>query len=222
MRRLIVFTSIFGPKDTLHEIEEPALSPDIDYVCLTDQPFESATWRVIHVVPPFADSMSLSAKYFKMMPTFWLDDADYYMWVDGNVQICRPPTQLIDDAYDFIGFPIPWKYDRTLASPRFDYLRQFWPEDIPADLPVFSGKVIYRKMCKKMQSFDAAWFLGMYQAGTKPMEENTAFGHHLWQDEGWLAVKLHQMGIQARMLHPLEFHSCMRFHFHMVEGHPFG
>jgi hypothetical protein len=107
MRRVCVYTAIFGDYDPLREV--PAQDVACDYVCFTDNPalLRPKQWQVIHapILPELHPRMR--SKFFKILhdrvfargrlrfgQSFWkrrfrprYDDT---VWIDGSIQIKSP------------------------------------------------------------------------------------------------------------------------------------
>lgn len=81
--KLVVYTAIFGSYDKL--IDPEIVSPDIDYVCFTDQPLHSDVWDIRHV--PATGNTTLQARGYKLLPHIQFPDHDVSIWCDGS---CHP------------------------------------------------------------------------------------------------------------------------------------
>lgn len=57
--KIVIYTAIFGPYNDL--IPQRKIH-GIDYICFTDQPFKSNTWKVIQVKPEFDDNTKNNRK----------------------------------------------------------------------------------------------------------------------------------------------------------------
>ncbi len=55
----------------------------MDYICFTDHPFRSKTWKVVHVEPEFEDTPRNNRR-FKILPHLFLQDYEYSVFMDGN------------------------------------------------------------------------------------------------------------------------------------------
>jgi hypothetical protein len=93
--KTVVYTAIFGKKDSLHE---PTFIPEgCDFICFTDQDFESQTWHIVKVTPPLADP-TRSARKYKILPHVYLQAYDRSIWIDGNVLVEGDVAALADVA----------------------------------------------------------------------------------------------------------------------------
>lgn len=112
-KKYIVYTCITGGYDTLHEIKY--LSPNIDYICFTDNlNLKSDTWKII----PLPNDIKLinskvkQQRLIKILPHKYIPNASDYeasLWVDGNIEI-------VGDLNDFF-----LKYD---ISKKFLYVNK--------------------------------------------------------------------------------------------------
>lgn len=89
----VVYTAIFEDYDVLLDPREPA--DGLDYVCFTDrEEVGSDMWQPVHLdedLPP-----SLKNRKVKLLPHQYLDEYDYSIYIDGNVQIMGDITELLD------------------------------------------------------------------------------------------------------------------------------
>lgn len=93
---LVVYTCITGGYDTLREIRYK--SPDIDYICFTDNAkLASKTWKVLPLPNEVLSSEKSSVKkqrLVKLLPHKWFPDYTASLWIDSNIEI-------IGDLSDF-------------------------------------------------------------------------------------------------------------------------
>lgn len=111
MAKLVVYSAIFGGKDTFHEDQLQIRSAD--YVMFTDRPLESSVWKVFQVKPEFPNDPVRSAKVFKLQPHIYLRDYDYSFWIDGNMSLKTSFMQELEKS-DFKGFAA------SNAKPKFE------------------------------------------------------------------------------------------------------
>lgn len=82
----VIYTCISGEYDIL---KDPIyINTDYDYICFTDQHFESNVWD-IRPIPKELNNLSQVKKqrFIKIMPHVYLKNYDFSIWVDGNVNI---------------------------------------------------------------------------------------------------------------------------------------
>ncbi len=82
---VVIYTAIFGPYNDL--IPQKKI-PGISYVCFTDQPFKSRSWKVIRVRPEFDDNTRNNRQY-KILPHKYLSEYKYSVYMDGNFLVRR-------------------------------------------------------------------------------------------------------------------------------------
>ena len=93
--RTVVYTAIFGKRDTLRDPEY--VPEDCDFVCFTDQSFSSSVWDVRRVEPE-CDEPVLSAKVYKVLPHRYFPDYEQSIWVDGNISVQGDVHALLNSA----------------------------------------------------------------------------------------------------------------------------
>jgi len=80
--KIIVYTAIFGGRDTLRE--PPREWPGVSFICFTDTlSLRSKIWHVVYV-PSSGESPRKQAKRYKILPHHYFPDAVYSVWVDGT------------------------------------------------------------------------------------------------------------------------------------------
>lgn len=84
--KIVVYTAIVDNYDSL-KIPQ-ILSPEIDYVCFTNQPLRDVgVWQIRAC--PWLDSDSVkTARYIKTHPHYLLGDYDVAVWIDSNLLVC--------------------------------------------------------------------------------------------------------------------------------------
>jgi len=88
---VVVYTAIFGSYDTLRD--PIGLEKDVTYHCFTDiTPPSDGIWQM-HYQELEQRSNVRAARYRKIMAHKFLPDADYSMWIDGNIQLINPRTR---------------------------------------------------------------------------------------------------------------------------------
>jgi len=85
MNKIVIYTAIFGKRDILLE---PELVPKgVDFICFTDNRFDSDIWKVINIKPPVSNDLIRSARKIKILPHEFLNGFDVSIWVDGNIVV---------------------------------------------------------------------------------------------------------------------------------------
>ena len=102
-KRIVVYTSIYGSVDEVHE---PLTTPDnCDFFILTDQPVRaSSIWRKkdfdfeVHQIP---DESTLKNRFVKMFPELIFPDYDFAVYIDGSVEIRTDMTEFIQETNQY-------------------------------------------------------------------------------------------------------------------------
>tara|TARA_Y100000816_G_C26108368_1_gene590167 strand:- start:7082 stop:7759 length:678 start_codon:yes stop_codon:yes gene_type:complete len=90
--KIVVYTSIFGGYDKLHENQYKM--DGVDYLCFTDSDIKSDTWDIIKSIPIYNDP-NRNAKKYKVLPHRYLSEYDYSIWIDGNILIVDDIRELV-------------------------------------------------------------------------------------------------------------------------------
>ena len=105
----VIYTCISGNYDRLKEPQ--VLDPDFDYVCFTDQRFDSPTWNM-RPIPEELKNLSQVKRQrcIKLLPHKYLPEFDVSVWVDSNVDIKNSVRKYMEDnninhenGYLFVG-----------------------------------------------------------------------------------------------------------------------
>jgi hypothetical protein len=83
--RIVIYTAIFGKKDNL--IEPDVTPANCDFICFTDQPLQSMTWKIQRIAPAFPDDLTRSNRRLKILTHELFSKYEFSVYVDGNVQI---------------------------------------------------------------------------------------------------------------------------------------
>ena len=97
--KFVVYTCITGNYDTLREIRY--VSPDIDYICFTDNAaLTSKTWKIRQIPNDLKNIDQIKKqRLLKILPHKYLSEYSVSLWLDSNIEI-------ISDVKDFFN-----KYD---------------------------------------------------------------------------------------------------------------
>ena len=104
----VIYTCISGAYDRL--MEPKFVDEDYDYVCFTDQRFNSKVWN-FRPIPKSLEGYSQVKKQrcIKLKPHLFLPEFDLSVWVDSNVEIRASVDKYINDkctaknAFLFVG-----------------------------------------------------------------------------------------------------------------------
>jgi hypothetical protein len=104
--KIVVYTSIFGPYDGL--IPQKKIE-GVDFICFTDQDFNTSPWKVVKCERKFEDS-TRNARYYKVLPHKYLQDYEISIWIDGNFLIKNLRNELFEQLkeYPLIAFEHGW------------------------------------------------------------------------------------------------------------------
>ncbi len=94
MKKGVVYTAIIGKYDELPEND--FISKDLDYICFSDNYFESDLWDV-KLINPIYEEPTRDARKFKALPHRYLKNYEYSVWVDGNMKIKSDFTKLFNN-----------------------------------------------------------------------------------------------------------------------------
>lgn len=94
---IVVYTAIYGNKDTLKEPEVKLEGCKL--VCFTDDKHLKSKSFDIRVYPSIDSDPTRSAKIFKILPHWFFPDYEYSLWIDGSVIIKRGDIRALVDRY---------------------------------------------------------------------------------------------------------------------------
>ncbi len=109
--RRVVYTALFGSYEALVEQPIATAVPSIDFICFSDVPRDSASWRVVVVDLPVRSDTVRSARHIKILGHDALRDYDEWLWIDNRVVLCASPDELLDS----------WLTGHDLAIPLHDH-----------------------------------------------------------------------------------------------------
>ena len=91
----VVYTCIIGEYDNLKEVPQP--EKDIEYICFSDKPIESKTWK-IRPVPNFLKIFEPAkiARCIKILPHLFLSEYSTSLWVDGSIEVLGGVKEFIE------------------------------------------------------------------------------------------------------------------------------
>lgn len=95
MHKTVIYTAIFGDRDSL--VEPTVVPPGCDFVCFTDRPFRSNVWQVRQVTRAYPDDPWRSARMYKILPHRYLGSYETSIWVDGYIEVRGDVNTLIEE-----------------------------------------------------------------------------------------------------------------------------
>lgn len=110
--RIAVVTAVAGAKDILRD---PTVDTgSADYIAFSDRPLPALRRWEVRALPQWSSDPRFSArrnaKIPKVLPELLLPDYDFYIWIDGNIELTVSPKELctrfvIDSGADIAVFP---------------------------------------------------------------------------------------------------------------------
>lgn len=171
--RRVVYTALFGSYEAL--VEQPIASavPSIDFVCFSDVPRDSASWRVVVVELPVRSDAFRSARSIKILGHEALREYDEWLWIDNRVVLRASPENVFDswltgfdlaiplhdhrssvaDEYQAVlraGFDSPYRVREELAVLRRDL------PSVLAERPLWTG-LMARRPSESVDNWAATW-----------------------------------------------------------------
>lgn len=167
--RAIIYTAIIGGHDRL--MLPDIIDPDFEYVCFSDRPIDGyGVWQ-IRTVPYIGTDNTRTARFVKTHPFLLLEDAEFYVWVDGNVRIVGDLNTYFDKASAPIGFfkhPLRASIrdeaqvcmDRGKdVSEQIKAQLDRYEQDVDVSaLPLFETNVFMAKNSDDLRSFFSTWW----------------------------------------------------------------
>jgi hypothetical protein len=171
--RRVVYTALFGSYEALVEQPMARAVPSVDFICFSDVPRESTSWRVVVVDLPVRSDTVRSARSIKILGHEALHEYDEWLWIDNCVVLRASPADVLDswltgfdlaiplhdhrssvaDEYQAVlraGFDSPYRVREELAVLRRDL------PSVLAERPLWTG-LIARRRSASVDNWAAAW-----------------------------------------------------------------
>jgi hypothetical protein len=171
--RRVVYTALFGSYEALVEQPIARSVPGIDFICFSDVPRDSVSWRVVVVDLPVRSDDVRSARSIKILGHEALREYDEWLWIDNRVVLRTSPESVLDswltgfdlaiplhdhrssvaDEYQAVlraGFDSPYRVREELAVLRRDL------PSVLAERPLWTG-VIARRPSASVDDWAATW-----------------------------------------------------------------
>ena len=91
MNNKVIYTAIIGGYD---ELIEPSFKPKgWDFICFSDRPLKSKTWKVKDNLPLYEDNTRTARKH-KLLAHRLFPNYDFSLWIDGNINVIGDVNEL--------------------------------------------------------------------------------------------------------------------------------
>jgi len=163
---IVVYTVIIDNYDKLCPTEWPS-------VCLTDRDIEPVKgWKIRRIQPVHEDPRRAS-RHPKMLAHTYFPEADYSIYVDGNISLLHGPRLIIKDLlqkHEMALFSHPQRtcvYAEAGKCIRLNkgdpeliksQMREYLKQEFPRGFGLTACWVIIRKHTPEVQRFNEAWW----------------------------------------------------------------
>jgi hypothetical protein len=173
--RRVVYTALFGSYEAL--VEQPIASavPSVDFICFSDVPRDSASWRVVVVDLPVRSDPVRSARSIKILGHESLRHYDEWLWIDNRVILRDSPEAVFDSWLTGFDLAIPLHDHRPTVADEYHAVlragfdnpyrvreeRAVLRRDLPsvlAERPLWTG-LIARRPCPSVDTWAATWMV---------------------------------------------------------------
>lgn len=114
---IIVYTALFGDYDKL---SRPYLEEGVRYICFTDQlQKKNMGWELILVDLKLDDNIQKN-RYIKFFPEKFLPNCDITVYIDSNILIYKPISDVVDSSLDKYNIALPKHPIRNSVIEEFD------------------------------------------------------------------------------------------------------
>lgn len=215
MNDIAIFRSIFGDFDDLLPVKN-IYRDEADFYLVTDK-IKTDEYTVINIVPQTKKPRRESRRA-KLCPHLFLPDYEYYIYLDGSVQILDSPRHLIKKYlrdYDIAVLKHPWRdciYQELTVCAEKGYVgkanaekhKQFLrSEGYPENNGLTENGVILRRNTDRIQHFGEFWAEIYYQFTQR---DQHSFCYCAWK----MNIKYNLIINDIRNRFPMEF----KYHEH--------
>jgi hypothetical protein len=192
--RIVVYTAIYGGRDTLQPIsgcEMPIRPASVPHICFTDTPQPQACgW--LFCIDELILSPRREARRHKAMPHAFFPDVDYSIWIDGNVILKEDParlcTRLLVD-HDVATFRHPARksvYAEAQVCTRLQkdsgavigqQMRRYRQEGYP-DSRLAETRLVVRRHTKRVAEMNTIWWEQICQGSVR---DQLSFNYACWK-----------------------------------------
>ena len=189
--KISVLTSIVGNRDRLRE---DYVRGSAKWIAYTDQP--SDFWEVRKPYDKFIDPVR-NAKIHKVLSHIYDDGADVSVWLDGNIGLNVPISQLVDE---FLGDGDMWLmshfsrkclYDEaeerlTLEVDRdiHEQIHRYEREGMPRGYGLYECNVIIRMNTRLVRQVNETWWAEVCSGSRR---DQLSFTYALWKSESMMS-----------------------------------
>jgi hypothetical protein len=194
----LVFTAIFGNYDCLEEIPPEAYEPELlDYICFSDRPYRSETYRVEQV--PCSRTDQMMNRYYKVMIDI-ITRGRYKasIYLDGNVRVKDRLSGLFDvnedlTVHDHLRTCIYEEAEAIIQKNKDSraavdkWVQRLEREEYPRDNGLYWNGVLVRKHSDRMRVMSQEWW--------------EMLNEYSYRDQLTLPYLLRKHAISVRCLH---------------------
>ena len=163
---IVVYTVITGAYEQLRPTK-------YGEVCLTDSDLGSCKGWKIQKIKSLDPDPRRASRHPKMMPHKYFPNAEYTIYIDGNVRLLCPPKVVVKDFLkhnNMALFPHPerkciyqeaekcLKYKKADTTKVAEQLKFYYEEKFPANFGLTACWVIVRRNTPEVQRFGEGWW----------------------------------------------------------------
>lgn len=218
--RIAVYTTIIGDFDRPNPINEP-YAKEADFYLFTNADIKLNNYNIIKISAEDDNPRRYSRK-FKMCPHRYLPDYDYWIYLDGNIELLESPKRLIKKylhgGYEIAVLKHPWRnciYEEFDQCVNLGYVPEaqaekqmqlIKDEGYPKDNGLTENGVMLRRNTELISNFGNHW-LEFYNQHTQ--RDQLSFCYIAWK----LKIKYNLIPNDIRNKYPMEFkwknHACI-------------
>lgn len=185
---MIVYTTVFGRTDPLHE---PRVRGNARFICFTDQPIKSRHWEIVRVERQEAPTRA--SRLMKALSHHHFPEVEWVLWMDANFTLTVDPEQLKKHG-DFVNFVHP---DRTritdeaeaiirLGKAKADaihrqlakYHAEGFDTDASPQAVLSCNGVILRRQTPQVRALNEAW---AHEVATETLRDQMSLDYVCWK-----------------------------------------
>lgn len=181
----VIYCAITGSYDSI--LQPRVVAPGWDYVMFVEKGASAVAeasaqgvekvgvWEIRHVDQDHGGSIATS-RYYKLNPQAVLPEYDWWLWIDGNIEILddtlyRCAEKAIESGGVYFGLPHPFRDDTadeilqihrmriisySKALRMIDFL--YKEEGFPRHYGLLENNIILRRNCPIIVSFNTLWW----------------------------------------------------------------